>query len=249
MKTTIIASLVLASQLFLACGKQNLFRKAEDPDPLEEAATLLEQNKVDDAIQVLKDELEENPGNTQAMSLLSTAIAQKWGIDTITMALKLADSQQNAESQLAANEVVRLYAILPPATDEVINGVTEAQGWLQAIPQEARTKSDFFRLSLLNLTAMVLHTKQFDLNGNGQLETAELASMTTADASAIIQILIGAQTNAAIGAAAEGENAAKVAEAMAGIKSKIDQAEGATTEEKLKNYLASTGQTLPSSVP
>ena len=234
-----IASLIVLLKVFTACGKQNLFRSAEDSDPLEEAATLLEEDKADDAIELLKDELEDNPENYSAMSLLSTAISQKWGIDTITMALNLSKSQQTSQGQaLASNEVVRLYAILPPATDDTIAGVTEAQGWLQAIPSASRNKSDFFRLSLLDLSAMVLRTKYFDSNSNGELEASELVNMSTTDASAIIQILVGAQANAAIGSAVDGQNAAKVAEAMGSIKEKIDSAEGATTEEKLKNYLA-----------
>lgn len=239
MKTSFFKTIVALSLLVSACGKQNLFRKAEDPDPLEEASTLLEQNKPDEAIVILKNELDDNPENYPALSLLATATAQKYGIDTITMALKLAST---STTQLSDNQVVALYAILPEATAANVAGIAEADGYLAAVPVANRTKSDFFRLSLLDLSTMVIRTKFYDKNADGKLDTNELLAMGTTDAAAILQTLAGAIINAAQGQGVDTENAAKVNEAMKGIQDKINAAPGTTQEEKLKNYLATQRQ-------
>ena len=110
----------------LSCGT-NVFKAAEKADPAADATVAIEQKKPDKAIRILEDALKDDPENWTLVSLLSSAIAQKFGIDLIRVILKMALPEEEEEATTTtttttdgaadpvaeANEVTFLFDALP----------------------------------------------------------------------------------------------------------------------------------------
>ncbi len=232
-----ITAIILAATTVIACSS-NTFSSLDAADPAEQAVVEMEKGKPQKAIDLLEKNLRDDPDNYQWISLLSAAYAQKFGIDTLSFAERLATGTAFDGS---ANAITAMYSILPDATDDNIAGITYANDLLLTIPEADRTEADHFKLALLSMAEMSIRTKKYDTNGDGVLSAEELLAMGSGDATAILGALLNSAEALAF-ANANGVNSEQAAEAITQIQSEIASQPGANDEEKLRNYLASQGQ-------
>lgn len=225
--------LVSLGILLSACGT-NIFTAVETHDPADRALALLDEKKPDAAISVLADALEESPDDWTLVSLMASAKAQKAGVDTTEVALKMA-TQDESESSQSSNELSALFTVLPEASSDRIDLMAEAVTYINSIPEEERVAADIFKLSMYNTSYTALQTKFFDGDGDGKFTIEELQDLDEETAIAILDSLLNVEAAAAAYSADDSTGAAagKVGE----IAAKINSQEGATTSEKLKNFL------------
>jgi hypothetical protein len=228
-------SAVITTLSLAACGDKSVLQSAEKRDPATEAARAMEQDRPEDAVATLRSALEKDPLNYQLRSLLSAALAQYYGIDAISLALKMAENKSGDSS--SSNGIVALFVVLPDPTDETIAGLEEAIQELESIPEAERTRADNFKLSMMHTSLLGLRTKKFDLDLDGQISPTELLSLSDNDAAAILNSLISSQ-NAFNSGSASGQGSQAAGEKIGSIKGDIDLQDGATDSEKLRNYLS-----------
>lgn len=264
MSTYTKIGLIILTSFILGCGS-NVFKSLDEQDPDQEAIKALEDQDPDKAIRILNkalgsdieqivnesssSELSARLGTaigddaekSQLVSLLSAAYAQKYGLDPLSIALKMADGGGSDSSSESSNGITALFPVLPDATQENIDGIDKALGILQAISELRFTKADFYKQSILFSASMALHTKLLDADGDGKISAAEAIAMSTDDAATVLSQLAGAASSMT-GADMDSETIAAVAGQLGDLQSQIAAQEGATDEEKLQNYLASTGQ-------
>jgi hypothetical protein len=232
-------ALFLGLSITMSC-RSNVFEPVENPNPADQATAYMDEQKPDEAISVLNSALKSDPNNYQLISLMASAKAQKAGIDTLDIAVKLATDGVSGSNALTA-----LFSILPVVTDQNRALMLEVVTLLGSIPVESRTNADNFKSTLYNAAFTALQAKYFDGDGDGVFTIEELSQLDDASADAIINSLLDAQNSAVLfeGAEANGVAAEKVQE----IKAQLDQQPGATNAEKIRNLLASQGidPTLP----
>lgn len=214
-----------------ACNS-NVYEPIENPDPADQAAAYMDDEKPDEAISVLNSALGKDPQNYQLMSMLASAKAQKAGIDTIDLVIRLASEGVSGDNGLAA-----MFGVLPPVTVENRQLMLEVVTLLAAIPAENRTEADNLKATIFNASYTALQAKFFDADGDGEFTVEELENLDDESANAIINTLLDAQNSAVLFQGAEDNGVAvqKVQE----IKSQLDAQPGATPAEKLRNLLAS----------
>ena len=232
--------------LLFGCGS-SVFKAVEKDDPAVDATLAIEQNRPQDAIDILTSALEGDPNNYQYLSILSSAQAQLVGVDFVRVILKMAtsssDSSETATSSSTptagnTNSVTPLFSALPDATDANMTGLDTAIATLETIPPGARTAADNYKLTIFYTARLGLRTKSFDKDGDGQVTPVELLELDSEDAIAIITSIVSAEE--AIAQAIDGsESTTASSEKISEIKAAIDASEGATDAEKLQNYLGS----------
>jgi hypothetical protein len=231
-----------------SCGK-NFFASYDKSDPDEEAMKALEEGQPNKAISILNNAYAGDRDNPRYLSLKGAALMQKYGLDIIDLALKLAASGSNGSSNLAESSgsnqdtFTTLFTVLPEASDENIDGIAEAITCLQGIPQDIRPTSDIFKLTLAETAWFAMKLKAMDTDGDGQLSATEIADslMNNPDnATEILTMLATAALDAA-GMSGAGGTGASVAEKLTNIQSGITGADGANDGEKLASYLAPSG--------
>jgi hypothetical protein len=116
---------------------------------------------------------------------------------------------------------------------------------LNSIPQASQTNADVFKSTLFNTAFTAMQAKAFDEDGDGTFTVDELSNLDDDTASAIIDSLTSAE-EAAKYFQGDGQTDTDAAAQVAEIKSQIDDQPGDNTAEKLRNFLASSGQQLPS---
>ena len=243
----LFASMTLA--LIAACGT-NPFKTYDKKDPAEDASVALEQNNPQKAINILEAALADDPGNVTYTSLLSMAYAQRAGIDPLTLAQKMgtsttSSSTSSTTSTAPANGVTSLFSVMPAATDANIADVDKAVALIISIPNASRISADTLKLAMFQTAAMTLRAKALDTNGDGVLSPAELLAMSTTSATAILSQLAGAAGAFAGNTSTSTTDAAASAQ-VTKIQAAIDACPGASTDEKLKNYLAQTNSSTTS---
>ncbi|MFW7377592.1 MAG: tetratricopeptide repeat protein [Oligoflexus sp.] len=216
-----------------SCGS-NVFEGIDPAEPAEEATVALEEQKPDKAIQILENALRADPENPTLLSLLASAKAQLAGVDTIDLALSMISSESSAESE--ANDIEKLFAVMPAATLENIQLLSESVEIMNTIPAVDQLNSDRFKLSMFFTSLMTLRTKFYDADGDGQLGPEELLELDDEAAVAILEDLFAAETSLANNQN-DGENGG-VADKVSAIRSKIDTEEGASDAERLRNFLS-----------
>lgn len=242
MGTLKMTCMIMTLTLSLGCSDKSIFKAADKHDVGDDAAVWMEKGRPAKAIEILRDALDDEPDDYRLRSLLSAAIAQLYGIDAIGLALKMAENQAKKASEEPAdgassnNAIVALFAVLPDATAANIAGLEEAITELTKIPDESRTKADYFKLSMLHTSLLGLRTKKFDKDGDGQVSPVEILSMSDDDAIGIISSLIAGQAAFSAGSST-GEGSAAAGAQIGAIQAEIDKQDGATSGERLKNYL------------
>ncbi len=233
----------LLLSLLSGCGS-NVFQAVDSPAPADQASSYLDQKKPDEAISVLNRALKDKPEDYQLISLMASAKAQKAGIDTLDIAVKLATEGVSGNNALTA-----MFSILPGATVANRALMREVVALLNSIPEALRTNSDNFKSTLFNAAFTALQAKFFDGDGDGQFSIEELSNLDDQAADDIINSLFDAKNSAVLfdGAESNGIAAEKVEE----IKAQLDAQPGATNAEKIRSLLASQGvdPSLPASPP
>lgn len=215
----------------LGC-RSNVFEPVENPDPAELAASYMDEQKPDEAISVLNSALGKEPENYQLMSMLASAKAQKAGVDTFDLIIRLA-----SEGVSGDNGITAMFGVLPAVTSENRALMLEVVNLLAAIPAANRTEADNLKATLFNASYTALQAKFFDSDGDGTFTLEELANLDDESANAIVNSLLSAQNSAVLFEAAEANGVA--AETVSAIKAQLDAQPGETTADKLRNMLAS----------
>lgn len=210
----------------------NLFEAVEQQDPAERSLAYLDEGKPDEAIEVLQKALRDSPEDWTLVSLMASAKAQKAGVDTTDIAIKMATQEPASQG----NDITALFTVLPSATEEVVTLLREAVGYISSIPDSERVPADNFKLSIFNTAYTALQAKFFDGNGDGKFTVEELQSLDEDTAVAILESLLNAENAAASYTAGDSTGAA--AEKVGEIRAKIDAEPGSSTADKLKSYLA-----------
>jgi thioredoxin-like negative regulator of GroEL len=161
----------------VGCGSasNNMFEAIEEDDAAQDATNAMENNKPDKAIIILEKALSSDPENYKLISLLSAAYAQKYGVDLISLALELADSDSESKSQESSaatseeqspgnqSALTALWPILPEATEVTLAGIQHALDLLMSIPAAARTNADHFKLGILSTVNVSMQLKSLDI--------------------------------------------------------------------------------------
>ena len=249
-KACVLAGMLAAQ---LACGN-NVFKSGVKKDPAEDSTLALERKNPTKAIKILEDALVGDPGNPKYLSILATAYATRAGIDPLTLGSKFSTSGASLLGDSSSTgSITSLFSVMPAATADVIKDIDYAVSILNGqIPVSDRQPGDAFKTAIYMTASMVLHTKALDSRGKGTLTAADIASLSDADANAILNNLDAAAALLAANGAAPGVSSAAASEtaaaALAKYSTQIDAAEGTTKAEKLRNYLAANpGATAKSS--
>lgn len=229
------AALLLGAGPF-GCGS-NAFKAAEPGDPAEDAAIALEKDQADDAIEVLEKGLKDDPSNARYLSMLSSAYAQRAGVEPIRFAQKMSDSEGEGDSGGGGLDLVALYPLLPAPTTKVLSDIDRAVEILAVDMQvEQYQTGDTFKLGLFQTASFTLHTKKLDKNGDGKISLDEAGTLTAESAAALLAQILAAQGQLAGDANDPKSQAA--AKALEKFQGQIDAAPGDTQEEKLRNVIA-----------
>lgn len=234
MHTTFRHSLYVASIcLGLASCGQSIFSALEEPTPIEQIMLHLENDKPEDALTLIDKELEKTPGDEKLISIKSAAIAQRYGVDTMSLALEVIN-QQTEGTTGDQNALTTLLGVLPPVTTNAIAGIEQAVSLLDGL--SAPTSSDSFKLTMLNMALLSMRLKLIDGDGTGTFTQEELQNLTAEDAAAILNSLGGA-INAATVASELGVSSEVAAQAIEDIQAQIDAEPGEDQDAKLRSYL------------
>ena len=171
---------------------------------------------------------------------MAAAVAQRWGIDTISIALKMATQNTTSSATTATgqstNQLTGLFSVLPPASDENISGVKLAIEYMNRIPATERTIADNFIMSMLQTALTVIQTKKFDKDGDGLISPLELLNLDDDSALDILESIIAAE-GALTGVVTGSSGSDSAGDNISTIRSEIDKQEGTTSSEKLRNFL------------
>lgn len=226
--------LMLSLTLVASCG-QSIFASLDEMSVEDQIIAHLEADEPDKALSLIDKELEKTPDDNKLKSIKSAAIAQKYGVDTMSLALAVIE-QQNSGTAGEQSALSTLLNVLPPVDDVAIAGVQQAVDILNSIGIELRLNSDNFKLTMLNMALLSMRLKLIDGDGTGTFTADELQNLSTEQAAAILDTLGGA-VNAADAAAQAGVSTEVAAKAIQDVKDQIDSQPGANQDEKLRNFL------------
>lgn len=214
------------------CG-QSIFASLDEESTEDQIMGHLENDEPDKALAIIDAELAKTPDDDKLKSIKSAAIAQKYGVDTMSLALAVIKNQKEGGST-SGNAVTTLLAALPEVNATAIAGVQQAVDILDSLGQP--TNSDNFKLTMLNMALLTMRLKLIDGDGTGTFTQAEIQNLTAEDAAAILNSLGGA-VNAANAAAQAGVSTEVASEAIKKVQDQINAEPGADQDEKLRNFL------------
>lgn len=236
MRLNPVRLLLLASAL--ASCSDNYLATGEAKDPAEDAALALERGDEDKAIDILESALTDDPDNANYLSVLSAAYAQRAGVEPLTIAQGMATSSSDDDGadDTSQSGLIAMFDIMPDATAQGLVDIDYAIVLIGTIPSDLRTAGDVFKFAIYQTASMVLHLKILDTDKDGDLSLDEITSLSDSSALGILTQL--ATATAILAGDADSATTAKAAESLARYQTQIDAAEGATQEEKLRNYMA-----------
>lgn len=170
------------------------------------------------------------------VSILASAVAQKWGIDTLDIVLNLASSSSGTSN---SNAITALFPILPEATVERIHGVRLAITLLNSMGNEIRD-ADKFKLGIYMTSAMSLSLKIIDLDGDGLFSSLETSGINEATATLVINMLTDAASVLEALVKSEASKDSQTSNATSSLSTTRDQIKnsvGSDTTEKLQDFL------------
>lgn len=238
------ATIVWIIASLCACGT-NVFKSQESKDPAEDATIDLENHDETSAIKILEGALASDPENAQLLSILALAYAQRAGIEPLQFAERMASNQSTGSasgsgSSTQEGDYTSMFSVMPEATAANLSDLDKACQILSTqIPADKAQPGDKFKLALYQAASFILHTKALDTNGDGQLTLDEILNLSTASAGDLLAQLAAA--TASFGGSSDSASQQSAGNALAKFQDKIDASPGDTSEERLKNYLASSG--------
>lgn len=239
-KTSLLAALTSLALFAGGCG-DNVLKSSETEDPAEDATLALERGDEDKAIEILEDALSDDPENATFLSILALAHAQRAGVEPLAFAQRISSSSSSTSDTSATPQVGGSYAVmfeaLPEASEANLADIDESVTILTSIAADQHLPGDDFKLALYMTASMFLHIKVLDTDGDGTLSIDEVLNLSDANATGLLTQLLSAQSVLGAGDASD-PAIAKAASALGKYQDQIDAQEGATNEEKLKNYLA-----------
>lgn len=172
------------------------------------------------------------------ISILATAVAKKNGIETLTIALKLAEDDTDG-----ANAISALYPITPDASTANIRQVELANSLMNIIDESYLTTEDRFKMALLLSVNTSMVTKSLDTDGDGSISAGEALELGVETATALITLISQADSVLAnidqASSSGDDSNSQASASNISAIQSSIDAQPGATSTDRLRNFLAS----------
>ena len=236
--TTYFLMQVLLGAGLSSCGS-NFLAGTEETDAALNATRALEQKRPSAAIKTLEKALEKDPENAIYLSILSTAYAQRAGIEPLSVAEAIATQSSTSALtyRLAAtnDSLISLFGAMPQATGDNLSDIDHAVSILTSdLPRSVWLSGDSFKYAIYQTASAVMHLKALDTNQDGQLSIAEIMGLSSGES------LINQLSAASMILAGDGnsEASAKAAAAIEAHRAEIDAMDGATMDEKLKNYLA-----------
>ena len=221
--------------LSISCGK-NALRTSETADPAEDATLKLEDQDPEAAIEILEEALLDEPKNAMYTSILATAYAQKAGVEPLQFAQKFVENEANAANDSDDNEFTLMFAITPDPTATVLSDINYSVTLLNSIAEANRLPGDEFKLAIFQTAAVVLQTKAFDADLDGDITAEEIANLSASDASTILAALGNAST--LLGGTSGDDTSSEAEGSIDNVISAINDSPGSTDQEKLQNYLA-----------
>ena len=240
---SMLGAALVAAGVVAGCGR-NVLASGEKKDPPEDATIALEKHDPAKAISILDAALAQDPTSPQLLSLKALALAQRAGIEPLTLVGKLAAKGTSADSASSSKDngsLIALFDIMPDATASNIQDIDEAVDILaRQIAPDDRLSGDTLKLAIFQTAALVLPLKALDTNHDGKLSLDEIEALSDTSAESLILVLGDAAAAFGVGS---GDAGAKAATLLAAHKADIDAAPGASPSEKLKNYLATASGT------
>lgn len=237
-KAIIISTFVLGiGPVIVGCGEDNLAEDSAEKTSEQEAKSLMNAGKYQEAIDILEPLYEDEPTEYARLPLLAAAYAGKAGIEI----LSLLDAQIEAASSGTSGSIFdQVKAFLPDDyTRTELNIMDQSVETLLVIPESLRGETgdpDYgpsaeFQLTLYQTVYSSMYVNLFvSVDPSGNLDPSKLEDLTADDVSNILGALEGA-------AASQGAQSEEVSAAVSEALEEIEQQEGADDREKLINYI------------
>jgi hypothetical protein len=214
----------------------NAFKASESGDPAEDAVIELENDNPKEAIKILEKALVITPGEPKLISILSSAYAQRAGVEPLSMARNLASPSGTSSGGGATDStLISLFGVTPRATADSVADISYAVSLLTVeLSPDLWLPGDQFKLAIYQTCASVLSLKILDKDEDGKLSIDEIASLSSA-ASILAQL---AASQSVLSQDPNDTSSVKAAEVLSKYQASINASEGGSADEKLKNYLA-----------
>lgn len=170
----IVMFLVLIS-FIISCSQTE-----KGADPAEEACSLLDQGKIQEAIKVLDEALEENPEDMALISIKSTAYAMKAGVDIPNIIIKSFDRKN--ENKLFFNVVIESIQI----NDDSYDNIKYANVLLEDVIKNEPIKSDRLKYIIYQISEISLLLNKFDYNKDNYLDYEEIKDIKIEEVKSIL---------------------------------------------------------------
>lgn len=227
---------VILLALVAGCGRDNVAEDRVPRTPDERARAALESGDYSTAIDVLEELIASEPDNYERYALLAAGYAARAGLAI----LDIVKAQFTSGGSGSTSLIGQVGSFLPAnSTAANLEDMAASLAKLNAIPAADRAEgadtkygaSASFQLTLYSAAYSVMYLQKFTVPGDiTQFDPNKLATMTDADVDAILDSLVLSAESGTGPAAGMGE---AVGEAL----EEIDSQPGATTREKLINYL------------
>lgn len=215
-------------QALIACGSDNVFEKAVKRSEAEKAQAALESGDFESAIATLEEYVKKHPSDAAARSMLANAYLKKSGVDL----LKIGASASASSSE--KSDWTNVSSALPSGTSTNVQNIQAAVDALKGIPVSQRTDEQNYQLAIAQTTLAVTVAKKASGDDSGKLSDEKIDQMSDSDALTIYNALQGSKE-------ASGAMQTPNAELnkVGSFSDKIDQQQGSTPEERLRNFLKS----------
>lgn len=206
----------------------------------EEIRRALDDGDLASAVTHLEEAIAEEPENYNRYSLLGAAYAAVAGFDIFNV-VQAQFGGSSSIFDVMKNFLPDPVALTATEYDTSLGNMKKSIDILTAIPAEKRSQtsgeryatSASLQLTLYQSAYSIMYINKFayTAESGSNLDIAKLESMSDADAEAILANL------AAAAAVQQGEQGQGVSTAVGEAQAAIDATEGATTKEKLVNYM------------
>lgn len=235
-RTLAISALLTMLPVFAAnltaCGENgNVFSYAVKRDDKDKGKAALQSGNFAEAAQYLQEYLASHPEDTQARSMLTTALLKMSGLDEIQIA-----SSISSATSAGGNEWSSIVAAMPAGTEQNIQNLTLAKSTIEAIPAEQRTSEQNYQLAVASAALGVTIAKKTLVDDSGAYAPTDEKIQALSDDDATLIMASIATTSEA--ATASGNTSTGLSK-LSGIETQIQSQSGTTEKEKLQAFLAS----------
>ena len=252
LRFNIISLVVLSGMLspLAGCGSKNIADcdggmsgvPCSEKTPEEQAQIYLDQSDFASTVTYLEQVMVDEPTRYSSFPYLAAAYGGLAGFDifkALTSATSTSLMLEGGFLDAVGSFIPKISVVGESGYAARVTYMTKAVDRLEAMPADYRTstssvtyiKSAAFMLPIYQMSETAMMLEQFNSAATGDIDPAKLATMTEAEAEAILNNL-----SAAAAAASQGQDAetqASINEAVAAIQA----SPGATNKEKLQSYM------------